>query len=85
MSRKLPVPDPKREADLAEAIGLWGFSGHDCSEDELIHAAFLMLQHALSMPELHKWQLAPGKNNMQTKRREIRLRGFSRPQNLPFG
>ena len=46
---------------MAKAIGVWGFSGHDYSEDELIHASFLMLQHALSLPELERWRLSTGK------------------------
>ncbi len=59
--RKLPNPEPKRQSRLAKAVGIWGFSGHDFSEDELIHAAFLMLQHALSIPELKRWRLSTGK------------------------
>lgn len=55
---KLPNPEPKRHAGLAKAVGTWGFSGHDYSEDELIHAAFLMLQHVVSIPELQKWRLS---------------------------
>jgi len=57
----LPNPEPKRQSRLAKAVGIWGFSGHDFSEDELIHAAFLMLQHALSIPELKRWRLSTGK------------------------
>ncbi|KAK4698157.1 hypothetical protein P7C71_g1, partial [Lecanoromycetidae sp. Uapishka_2] len=55
---KLPNPEQSRHAGLAKAVGIWGFSGHDYSEDELVHAAFLMLQHALSIPELEKWRLS---------------------------
>ena len=51
--------DTKREARLINAVGSWGFSGHDWSEEELIHAALTMLQHALSMPELEKWRMSP--------------------------
>ncbi|KAL8694436.1 MAG: hypothetical protein Q9218_000928 [Villophora microphyllina] len=43
---------------LAGAINSWNFSAHDFSEDQLVHAAFLMLQHALSMPELERWRLS---------------------------
>lgn len=43
------------------AIGSWGFSGHEFSEDELVHAALLMLQHALSLSELKRWRISAGK------------------------
>ena len=56
--RKLPSLDSKKEETLSHALGSWAFSGHDYSEDELIHAAFLMLQHALTIPELDKWRLS---------------------------
>ena len=51
--------DATREARLINAVGSWGFSGHDWSEEELIHAALTMLQHALSMPQLEKWRMSP--------------------------
>lgn len=56
--KTLPGLASKREAHLIDAIGSWGFSGHDWAEEELIHAALLMLQHALSMPELVKWRIS---------------------------
>lgn len=56
--KKLPVLESRREEALSRALGSWVFSGHDYSEDELIHAAFLMLQHALNIPELDKWRLS---------------------------
>ncbi|KAL8973165.1 MAG: hypothetical protein Q9183_000128 [Haloplaca sp. 2 TL-2023] len=43
---------------LAKSIAAWDFSAHDFSEDELLQAALLMLQHALSMPELERWRLS---------------------------
>ncbi len=46
---------------LATAIGTWGFSAHEFSEEQLVQAAFLMLQHALAMPELAQWRLPAGK------------------------
>lgn len=55
---KLPSLEPRREEALSHALGSWAFSGHDFSEDELIHAAFLMLQHALTVPQLDKWRLS---------------------------
>ncbi|KAI9756849.1 MAG: hypothetical protein M4579_003685 [Chaenotheca gracillima] len=42
---------------VSRAIGSWSFSAHSFSDDELLHAALLMLQHALSMPELEEWRI----------------------------
>lgn len=56
--KKLPSLESRDEEALSRALGSWTFSGHDYSEDELIHAAFLMLQHALTIPELEKWRLS---------------------------
>lgn len=56
--QKLPSLEPREEGALSRALGSWAFSGHDYSEDELIHAACLMLQHALTIPELDKWRLS---------------------------
>ena len=56
--RKLPSLESEKEETLSRALGSWAFSGHDYSEDELLHAAFLMLQHALTIPELDKWRLS---------------------------
>lgn len=49
-----------REAVIAEAIGCWNFSAHEFDQDELLHAAFLMFQHAFSMPELEEWSIPAG-------------------------
>ena len=56
--KKLPSLESKEEEALSHALGSWAFSGHDYSEDELVHAAFLMLQHALTIPALDKWRLS---------------------------
>ena len=42
-------------------IGNWAFPAHDLADDELVHAGYLMLQHALSMPELEQWRLSSGR------------------------
>ncbi|MCJ1470773.1 3',5'-cyclic-nucleotide phosphodiesterase [Pseudocyphellaria aurata] len=55
--RALSVPPHDQEVDMARAIGRWGFCAHDYSDDQLVHAAFLMLQHALALPELDNWRL----------------------------
>jgi hypothetical protein len=50
-----------RQRKVAEAVGTWAFSAHEFTDDELLHAALLMLQHALAMPELEKWRVSTGK------------------------
>lgn len=50
-----------RREKIASAIGSWNFSAHDFTDDELLHAALLMLQHALTMPELERWRISTGK------------------------
>ena len=50
-----------RREKIAKAIGSWNFSAHDFTDDELLHAALLMLQHALVMPELERWRISTGK------------------------
>lgn len=50
-----------RREKIAAAVGSWSFSAHDFTDDELLHAALLMLQHALAMPELERWRISTGK------------------------
>lgn len=57
---RISVASDRREK-IAAAIGSWHFSAHDYTDDELLHAALLMLQHALTMPELEKWRISTGK------------------------
>lgn len=52
---------PDRRERIREAVGSWHFSAHEFTDDELLHAALLMLQHALGMPELEKWRISTGK------------------------
>ncbi|TVY60817.1 3',5'-cyclic-nucleotide phosphodiesterase regA [Lachnellula suecica] len=47
-----------RREKIAAAVGSWHFSAHDFTDDELLHAALLMLQHALAMPELERWRIS---------------------------
>lgn len=54
------VLDPDRLEAIVRAIPTWNFSAHDFSDDELLHAASLMLQHALSMQELEQWRIPAG-------------------------
>ena len=54
---------PERRAAVAQAIGKWGFSAHDFSEDELLHAASLMIQHALTLPDLEQWRITAGESD----------------------
>jgi 3',5'-cyclic-nucleotide phosphodiesterase len=52
--------EPERKVYVAEAIGSWTFSAHDLTNDELLYAALLMLQHALQIPELERWRMPEG-------------------------
>ncbi|KAL3419416.1 cyclic nucleotide phosphodiesterase [Phlyctema vagabunda] len=49
---------PNRRDKIVASVASWHFSAHDFTDDELLHAALLMLQHALSMPELEKWRIS---------------------------
>jgi len=49
-----------RKSVVVDAIGSWSFSAHDFSDDELVYAALIMLDHALQMPELEQWRLNAG-------------------------
>ncbi|KAI9746700.1 MAG: 3',5'-cyclic-nucleotide phosphodiesterase [Claussenomyces sp. TS43310] len=53
----------ERRAQIAGSIGVWSFSAHDFTDDELLYGAMLMLQHALSVPDLEKWRM-PAENLM---------------------
>jgi hypothetical protein len=50
-----------RRAVITSAVGHWHFCAHDFSDDELIMAASIMFQHALSMPQLERWRIPSGK------------------------
>ena len=56
--RSVPALEPGREAYLKQSLGSWSYWGHEFSEDELIHAAAFMLEHALSLPELEYWRIS---------------------------
>jgi hypothetical protein len=49
-----------RKGIVAKAIGTWGFSAHDFTDDELLYGALLMLKHALQMPDLDQWSMTDG-------------------------
>ncbi|KAI9829249.1 MAG: hypothetical protein M1819_006429 [Sarea resinae] len=55
----LPVSSERRDK-VADAIGNWSFSAHDFSDDELLYAALLILEHALRMPELSQFRMPTG-------------------------
>ena len=48
----------ERSEVVADCIGSWSFSAHEFTDTELLHAALLMLQHALNMPEVEKWRMS---------------------------
>lgn len=50
---------PERLDFIKEKIGSWSYNGHDFSDDELVQAAFEMLQHAFTLPNLEHWHLTP--------------------------
>lgn len=52
--------EPHRKAVVAEEVGKWSFSGQDFSDDELVYAGYYMLNHALQVPEVSKWQMSQG-------------------------
>lgn len=52
--------EPHRKAVVAEQVGKWNFSGQDFSDDELVYAGYYMLNHALQVPEVNKWQMSQG-------------------------
>ncbi|PGH18617.1 hypothetical protein AJ79_00396 [Helicocarpus griseus UAMH5409] len=55
--RDLRIPQDRKRCVEVE-IGKWDFSAHGFSDDELLYAASMMLQHALKMPELESWRLS---------------------------
>ncbi|KAL8813613.1 MAG: hypothetical protein Q9223_000255 [Gallowayella weberi] len=50
--------DHDEDSKLAMAFTSWNFSAHELSENQLVHAAFLMIQHALNMAELERWRIS---------------------------
>lgn len=50
----------ERKAEVVTAIGLWSFSAHDFSDDELVYGALRILQHALTVDELKQWSQTTG-------------------------
>lgn len=45
---------------IEAAVSQWNFSAHDFTDEELIHAACFMLEHALQIPELEPWRISTG-------------------------
>ena len=52
--------EPDRRALVVQAVGTWSFSAHKFSDDELLIAALIIFEHALTMPELEKWRMSTG-------------------------
>ncbi|KAJ8115606.1 hypothetical protein OPT61_g2787 [Boeremia exigua] len=52
--------EPERRKVVEDKVSTWAFSAHDFTDDELLYAALVMLQHALSSPELSHWQMTEG-------------------------
>ena len=49
-----------RKAVVAAAVGTWAFAADDFTDDELLYGAFVMLEHALKMPEVEQWHRTTG-------------------------
>ncbi|KAF3045622.1 3',5'-cyclic-nucleotide phosphodiesterase [Didymella heteroderae] len=49
--------DEQRRKVVEDKVATWAFSAHEFTDDELLYAALVMLEHALSSPELSQWQL----------------------------
>ena len=62
LPRTLYSIDPRKEDTITQAVARWDFSAHAFDDNELVHAAFLMLNHVLRLPELKKWRMPAGKN-----------------------
>ncbi|CUS06672.1 unnamed protein product, partial [Tuber aestivum] len=43
---------------IKRAIGSWNFSAHDFSDEELVHCAKLILEHALEMPGVEAYRIS---------------------------
>lgn len=50
---------PEKRIEISRAISTWHFDAHKFDYDELIVAAELTLNHALSMPELKAFRISP--------------------------
>ncbi|KKK16683.1 hypothetical protein AOCH_006772 [Aspergillus ochraceoroseus] len=50
----------EREEHVRQRIGQWSFTAHEFSDDELVFAAYEIIQHAFKIPELEEWRLTPG-------------------------
>ncbi|EER29318.1 3'5'-cyclic nucleotide phosphodiesterase family protein [Coccidioides posadasii C735 delta SOWgp] len=49
----------ERKALVEREVAKWNFLSHEFSDDELVHAACVMVEHALQLPELEQWRLSP--------------------------
>lgn len=50
----------EREQAIIAAIASWDFSAHHFTEDELMHATMLMVEHALRIPGLEEFRIPTG-------------------------
>lgn len=62
-TRHIRIPRARVYA-IREAIGQWGFSAHDYSEEELVFCAQLMFEHAFKMPEAADYRISPGETQL---------------------
>ena len=56
---------PKSRALVVEkAVGRWDFSAHDFSDEELVHCAQTMFEHAFTMPEVADHVIKSGTSSL---------------------
>lgn len=61
MGRRVRI-SVSRAKEVEEAVGRWDFSAHEFTDEELVHCAQTMFQHAFTMPEVADFVVPPGKN-----------------------
>jgi hypothetical protein len=59
MDSRLRIPNVRANA-VAQAVGRWDFSAHDYTDEELVHGALVMFEHAFTMPEVSDFVIPSG-------------------------
>ncbi|RPA78721.1 HD-domain/PDEase-like protein [Ascobolus immersus RN42] len=52
---------PNRLEIIKRAVGVWNFSAHDFTNEELLQCSVIMLEHALKMPEVEEFRMPTDK------------------------
>jgi 3',5'-cyclic-nucleotide phosphodiesterase len=77
MDSRLRIPNVRANA-VAQAVGRWDFSAHDYTDEELVHGALVMFEHAFTMPEVSDFVITSGSLTIISSR-ELSLNSESRP------